>query len=527
MSSGGANLAAFEARLVGPGGPFELETRPDGSMGFRHGPHTLADLYARASRLGDKRLLVDGAKAYSYAEVFARAGALRAALLREGKVAAGTRIALAIADDFDWIVSFVAVTSAGGSCVLLPRDASSAQTARLLEQASCRRALASQGHELPAGTDNLYHLLAASMGDIETWTVAVAPQSEAIVVFSSGSTGAPKGIVHSHQSLLTGHRNMMLAGALSNHMLPPSGTGQARAPNPATLVLAPLSYIAGYSAVLLAFATGGQLVLAKEDDGVDAVAQQAADHAVLSIVGASTDFLRQLIRLPDASHRLRALRRLHLHGEGLQKTLIADIETVLPDVGLMTGYGMSETGGAVAGAPVRTVLATPSGSGRRLASVRMRVVDDAGRRLSAGATGHIEVQGDMVMRGYLDARQTLPVLTADGWYRTGDVGSVDDEGWVCIADRDDGRLSGTLFRRDIEEAVRALPGVDDVALNAIPGTDRLTLFLQMRVGSAADIPSVTACVERLKLEAQRLDVRVVPALPRTVSGKVDRARLEA
>lgn len=519
----------LEGRLIGPGAPFELVTGPAGIPRYRTGPATLADLYARAARLGDRTLLSHGKDHFTYARVFAAASSLAAGL--QSRSACGQRIALMLDDGVEWITWFVALTSAGASCVLPPPGASPDIASRCLEAAGCRAIVASRE---TAALLSQVHNLFDNFGDWEASRAnpsPLGPDGEALVAFTSGSSGVPKGVVHTHRSLLSAHRNMMLAGALSSQML---GAGPSAAPGrpsaPGTLMLAPLGYVAGFSGVLLAAATGGRLVLPPRDLDAAGIAKLIADEQVQAVAGASTELVRQLIRLPNARLWLLSLRRLQLHGEGLRGGLVDEIEGVLTGLQLMTGYGLTETAGAVASAPVSLVRGVAGGSGRLLPSVQVRIRDDAGALRGSGDAGHIELRGEMLMKGYLDPDRTAAALTADGWFRTGDIGSVDKDGWLRVFDRSDAQRPldpDPALGPRLEEALRALPGMDDAAL--LFRTDRgvLTAFLQGDPSRASDAmveQTLRPECDRLMLELQ---LRHLERLPRTASGKIDRQRLHA
>lgn len=520
-----ARLLAFEARLTGAGAPFELMLRPDGARRFASGPGVLGDVYRRAARMGDKALVATMSERWSYAKVMGDAHALSAALVAEGY--GRRRIALLIEDGPQWLVWFVAITAAGATCVLPPPGATPDVAARCLAAANCAVAVVEPSRgQAPGGIENLHGLRPRAESGEPT---QARPDDEVLISFTSGSSGEPKGVVHSHRSLLSGLRNMMLAGALSSQMLPPMPVTTGERPRASsTLVLSPLSYIAGCSAFLLALITGGRLVLATEADGAESVTRVVQTDEINAISGASVDFIRRLLRRDGAAEALRSLRRLQLHGSLLHAPLVQEIGAALPQVQVMTGYGMSETAGSITGAPVQRLLERIGGCGRLVASVDLRVVDDAGRPLPPGAVGHIEVRGDMVMQGYLDDARTARAFTPDGWFRCGDMGALGEGRWLRVLDRSERRLGSDpdrAFISQIEEVVRGLTGVDDAAVAASTDGDGLVVYAQV---SALDVidPSALGIAAAVAGLSRSIEVRLVEALPRTATGKIDRRSLE-
>lgn len=519
-------LAALERRLVGPGGPFEIGQGPEGVPRYANGPRSLTDLYGRARRGGDKPLFARGAERRSYSDIFEPALAIADHLNREGW--SGRRIALMLDDGPEWLVWFVAITAAGASCVLPPPIGSDDLISRCCETARCDAVVSAPSDRLDrSGLPNLFDLPKAQEA---APTMDVSPEVEAIVTFTSGSSGAPKGVMHSHGSLVAGLRNMMLGGALANHMLPTSAAPSApseRPQAPSTLLLSPFAYIAGYSAFLLSIATGGRIIL-PESSGDDAVLAAAKMEGIQSLGGASPDLIRRLVRHPAALDSLTSLRRLQLHGAALQRSLVEELQQFVPSAQLFTGYGLSETAGSIAMATVAQVIDEVGGCGRLLPSVDVRVVDEAGALLPPGSRGALEVRGDMLMTGYLDEARTAETMTQDGWYRTGDMGHLEDGRWLNVMGRLGDQIAGTEgFAGPVEDAVRIACGVDDAAVTSSTDGTALILYLQIRQRQTIDKASA---IEVLKSAAGwdgAIDVRCLKAFPRTASGKVDRLRLGA
>jgi acyl-CoA synthetase (AMP-forming)/AMP-acid ligase II len=519
-----ASLAALEHRLVGAGGPFELRPGVNGAPSYAGGPRALTDLYARARKLGEKPLLARGDDRQSYGEVFGPAFALAERLSRQGW--AGRRIALALDDGAEWLVWFVAITAAGASCVLPPPGASDERVSSCCEAAGCDAVVAPLDHSLARG--GLKNLKDDGWAGLEAGSIPdVAPEAEAIVAFTSGSSGSPKGVAHTHRSLVTGLRNMMLGGTLANRMLPVSSAAPERPQAPSTLVLSPLAYVAGYSAFLLSVATGGRIVLPEETDD-DVILSTIRTEGVQALGGMSPALLRRLVRRPEGPQALRSLRRLQLHGSALQQSLVEELRDLVPAAQLFTGYGASETAGSIAMAAVDQIIDQAGGCGRLLPSVQLRVVDEAGAVVPAGVHGALQVRGDMVMAGYLDPARTGQAMTADGWYRTGDIGRLEDGAWLSVIGRSEDRIAGaTGFVTPVEEAVRAACEVEDAAVTSSIDGRVLILYLQARPSQAVDRDGALAAVKSAAGWAGAVDIRLLDAFPRTASGKIDRLRLDA
>lgn len=517
------DLEALEQRLIGRGSPFELTEKPDGMRSFVSGPHSLPQVYARARRSGAAKLLAAGARSYSYEDIFERSDRLAAVAGRaSGPV---RRIGLTARDPAEWIAGFIAVTGGGWTAVLIPADAPSDRISDYLKQADCYDILGETDIENVGSR-------AATRGrpGEDCSPGGCDPDREAVILFTSGTTGAPKGIVHSHGSLLAGMRSMMLSGAIAGYMAPraaPAGEAGPRQAS-ATLVLTPLSYVAGCSAVLLAMMTGGCLVLAEDPNDPVHVAKLVHSHRVQSIVGLSLELFRRLVQLPEAPELLASLKRLQVHGGRIPVTFCEEVSRTLPELQLMTGYGLSETSGALASAPVRRIAGPPNSAARLSPLVDLRVVDAADAPTAAGETGLLQVRGPMLMQRYTDDARTLRGFTADGWFRTGDVGRLLPGRWLEVIDRESELLASdgrSLAVVAMEAAARALPQVDDW----FAFTDRageLALFARARHGEIDHDALATTVAGDIDWQGP-VRVHALPAFPRTASGKIDIARLKA
>ncbi len=517
MSAPPADASVFIARLTGPKAPFELEYTDSGPH-FRGGPQSVVDLYRRAVRLGETPLLFIGEAEITYGQVLEPGMALAAALRRRSLQ--GRRIAIDLEDSVEWLCWFVAITAAGASAVLSPRGAGRDELSACLGAAGCAH-IVTRREDAPDGVENLLDLPPSGAAG-EIWSLDGAV--EALVAFTSGSTGAPKGVRHSHRSLLAGQRNMMLLAAITGRLAPHSVAPTGRPAPPSSLVVAPLHYVAGYSAVLMAMATGGRLALLRDPTSIDEAAALIEHRQLTSLGGAGLDFVRRIIRSPDATVRLRSLRRLQLHGGGLRREICREIGERLPDIQVMTGYGLTETGGALASTPAAG-LADGAGGGWLSPAADVRLAPIPHRELEG--VGHVEVRGDMVAQGYLDPAQTARAFTADGWFRTGDIGKLDGAGWLAILDRkESGAEASGPSGANLEAAVRGVGGVDEAVVDVVSAGGGLHIVVQPRPGHVVSDEAVRLALSAAGWEGP-VKVEMRDVLPSTASGKIDRRRIFA
>jgi acyl-CoA synthetase (AMP-forming)/AMP-acid ligase II len=514
-----------EHPLLRAGSPFEI--REDETLGpsFHQGPHTLNEVYRRARRMGDKVFLVQDGDPLTYGAAFARAGALAARLTRDHGVAAGDRVLLALPDGPAWAIWFIALTALGASVVAVEPERTAEAIAHAAEISGARLAV---GATIP--NNDRWTVLASTLADdldsadddLALFDQPGDPERDAVVAFTSGSTGLPKGVAHSHRSLLTGLRNGMLGAALVAGQRPKPATPTRPAP-PCTLLLAPLAYISGFSALVLAMMTFGRLVLAPRDADAGAVAELVRSQGVRSIVGPSPALLDRLLALPDAAEALASLAGLQLHGSAIASGLADDVLARLPQIAITSSYGLTETAGALAVGDFSDLRARPGATGRVLPSVDLRIATARGAEAAVGEAGAIQVRGAMLMRGYLTVAGLAPV---EGWFDTGDVGFLDADGYLHT-ERDQPAIvldAGAVSPRRIEELALAHPFVADATAcfwDDVSGLQQVVLAVERRAETTASAQDLIATVTARYDFAGGFSVHEVDRLPRRPSGKID------
>lgn len=514
------DLETAADRLIGPKSPFELAFDQEGPH-FVAGPRTLLEIYRRALRMADAPLIMIGEEAVTYSHILQDGLVLAGAIRRRGLQ--GQRIALDLEDKKEWLRWFVAVTAAGASAVLLPPSRELQAIEPFLIAAGCDIVVSYR----PLGGDrcvqNLIDLAPSPIDAVEDWSTD--PIAEAVVVFTSGSTGKPKGVRHSQRGLIAGQKTMMLIAAVVGRLAIDPPAGEAARPAGPTLpfVVAPLSYVAGYSAFLLAVSTGGRLVMSRAEATIEEACELVQRWGATSIVGGGDDFIRRLVRMPGARDRLKSLRRLQLHGAGVRAALRQEVTRALPDIEVFTGYGLTETCGAIASAPA-ALVSDGCGGGWIAPSVAFRLRSETGSDLEATQLGMLEVRGDMAMMGYLDPSQGEAAFTPDGWFRTGDLCRIDQGRWLVVHDRAGGAGFDreAMLASEIEGAVRLLDDVDEVVVKLPAEAEALRVIVQSRKGGHVSESDVAALLSERALWTGRILLERREVLPRTGSGKLDR-----
>jgi acyl-CoA synthetase len=369
---------------------------------------------------------------------------------------------------------------------------------------------------LPAGALRFADVAAAAPLD---GPAPVEPDAPAVVAYTSGTTANPKGVVHSHRTLLAEVRQLEMLQEGDRRPL---------------LIGAPVAHAIGMLGGLLAPVNRG--VDAHIADGWDPARVLAAMlEADVNAGSGATYFFTSLLDHPDFSDEHR--KRMGVIGLGGAPVPVAVGERAAA-LGITTtrSYGSTElpsTTGSRPSAPRHQRIAT---DGLAMPGVEVRIVDPSGRPVDPGEPGEILARGPELFLGYSDPALTDLVVDADGWYRTGDIAVRDEDGAVTITDR----VSDIIIRggtnvsaAEVEEQLMGIPGVAEVAVVAAPD-ERLgehgCAFVRVSPGtSAPGLPEVRRHLEAVGLAKQKWpeEVRVVEDFPRTPSGKIKKFELRA
>lgn len=535
-------------RLIQRGSPFELQDTCVGGVPckvFPRGPQTLRALYRRAESFGDKPFLVCGEARRSFGELSSDARRWRQVIARRVALGGGTRAGLFLNNGVDWVKAFVALTSANATVALLHADTDARVALKALAAAGCdvvltdaRRAAALRalGARLPLLACDTE--IAAAEAEHEEGSASEPPLTDpdpdalALIAFTSGTTGAPKGVQLTHRNLMTGMMNMMLGAALERARAPRQAAAARARPAalpPCSLLLSPLSHIGGFSQVFLMQHLAGKLVLMPSWRASDAL-ELVAREKVRSLCGASPTMLRELLRSLNGSCDTSSLVSLNINGQALHAPLLQDIAEALPQVRIGAGYGMTETCGSIASTSLDTALADPAACGPVLPSVELCIVDPAGRALAPGMRGEIWIRGAMVTGDYCTSAGSAAAARKSGWLETGDLGRVDETGHLFIEGRGEDRVPsarGLLSYTEVEEVVLGGGGVDEAAVTRRADGSVIAAVVPRETPASSTpsrLPPSTWARVAATLEGQgiRAEILLLAALPRTASGKVDR-----
>lgn len=472
---------------------------------------------------GDRERAADRTGAWTGRRLGERARRLAGGLQARG-VRRGDRVAVMMANGVDVLVAYEAIWRAGAAITPLMPALVEDEVAHILGSAEPAAVLVS------AGTADVVRAARATVGgtfplagdggdvpwaelDAEPAPVVHDDGDLAAVLFTGGTTGRSKGV------MLT-HRNLTAAAAMA-------ATADDARPDDVSLVTLPLSHGFGLIAFLVTYLRPLRLLIRPRFDPDDfAATAEAEGVTVADVVPAMLQAL--LDRGHVHSGALRSLRALYVGGASCPPDLIDAVEDALP-VRVIEGYGLTESGTLIAGD-------SPSRPHRRgsvgvpFEGVEVRIVDPDGRDLPPGRTGEIIVRSPAVMAGYWRDEAATAEAVRDGWLHTGDLGSLDDDGRLRIA----GRRKELIIRggfnihpADLENAVRACPGVADVGVVGVPDRARGERVVAAVVGTCTAEDVHRHCRAKVAGPKRPDEVVIMERLPLTPVGKLDRNALAA
>ena len=535
------------ALLTAPGQPFELENVEvygRRCRSFLHAPATLRDLYRDAR--SELPFIVYEDEEITFDQAWDRAAQIAGMLRRECGVRKGDRVAISMRNYPEWISCFMAATSIGcvavalnsfwgpdemvyglrdsGAKVLLADEERLARLARSGVPEGLVVISVRAGRDFGTGARALADVLAAANVEASMPEVAIEPGDDALILYTSGSTGHPKGALSCHRNITNALLSWELDAAAAALQ-----TGMEIEPpeeQPAILLGVPLFHATGSHAVLLTCFRAQRRVVCMYKWDVAQAAALIERHRITAFTAtpAMTGDLVEYARSTDAD--LSSLQNIGGGGAHRAPEQVRGIDETFANARPGTGWGMTETNaiGTVIGGD--DYLLRPESSGRCSAILDLRIVDAEGQSLPPGERGEVQIRGTTIFGGYWNRPDATAQAFDGDWLKTGDVGYLDAEGYLHIVDR----IKDLVIRGGenigcgaVESALLEHPRVLEACVYAVPD-ERLgeEVGATLYVRNVLDEEELRAFLEpRLaRFEIPRyFDFRTEP-LPRTGSGKI-------
>lgn len=537
MADAEQNLVAM---LTGAGAPFELiDIMVDGRpmRGLRRAEASLTSLFDNFAIHADKTFIVDKDHRLTFAEVEAAASRLTETFRSSG-VGAGDRVAIASTNCAGWMVAFIAAVACGAIPALVNSRGTAEDMTAAIQLVEARLVIADVRRAqmlADCGVPCLVPTLDPSPGAPPLSRPEASPDAPAMILFTSGTTGRAKGATLSHRAALTGLLLSQMAGAMIGLKMMGAAALAGPRPQSVNLLAFPLFHVSGCHSIFLAgLASGGKVVVPPRWNAPDIL--RLIEQEKVSGFSGSPTMVWDLIQSCEAvGADLSSLVSVSTGGQAQPVNLLQAVVDTFPNAMVGTGYGATETSGAIAMHTGPDYLAHPRAAGMVLPLSEVQIRDAEGRDLPLGEAGEIVVRGPMLMSGYWNDPEATARTMQDGWLRTGDVGSLDADGRLTILDRlTDMVISGgeNIYCAEVEAALQRHPGIAEAAAFGIPDErmgERLVAVVCGHDGAEIDLAALKAhAVEALADYKRPTEILFRgEGLPRNALGKVDKRALRA
>ncbi|WP_119731912.1 class I adenylate-forming enzyme family protein [Thermomonospora amylolytica] len=533
----------FLQGLTGPGGRFEL--REEEVLGTRlpvfvRRSRSLGEVLVRSAEFGDRDYVVTARERLSFAEHAARVASLARALTSDYGVRPGDRVAINAANCPGWIVAFWAAVAAGAIPVgynawWAPQEIEYAlgHTEPVVVVADRKRAGRTpprDGMRLIVIEDDLSELV-RRYPDAELSPPPVAEDDPAVILYTSGTSGRPKGAVHSHRNLTSVIMYHEMNDALVQAFGDPTDPRDRR-----YLLALPLFHIASlHNLAIPRLASGSAVVMHEGAFDVDRVLSLIEKERVTNW-GAVPTMAHRILEHGDLSgYDLSSLTAFALASAPSSPAFKDRLRRAFPPArdALVDSYGLTETCTAVTVASPLDLAESPGTLGRPVIGVQVQIRDPEGGALPEGVEGEVCARSAYNMLGYWrDEEATARALDADRWLRTGDIGVIEQGRLRLTTRRSDLILRGgeNVYPAEVEGVLAEFPGVRECAVLGVPHPD---LGQEVMAVVVANEPLSAQALEAFARE--RLAYFKVPSrwrittgpLPRNATGKVVRREVEA
>ncbi|MGZ4702249.1 MAG: class I adenylate-forming enzyme family protein [Ilumatobacteraceae bacterium] len=536
------------ARVVAPGSPFEIVEDDEGNRRFKHAPPNLRSLFDIARLGGDDIFLVYEDERSSFNEFFRSVDALGDALVNRYGIAKGDRVAVGMRNYPEWVVSMLAIISVGAVSVSL--NAFWVEDELDYALADCGASLLIADVERIARSINPCRRLGVRMlevraaspsaDDVEQWNDVVVPgpsmpavevgwDDDATILYTSGTTGRPKGAVSTNGAIVSSVMAFGSRAALDSIRAGEGAAADAAEPPLPTsfILIVPLFHVTGCVPVLLSCVVSRSKLVMMYRWNAEKALELIERERITNFVGVPTQSW-DLVNSPRfADFDTSSLRAVGGGGAPAPPALVERVAGSVKKGGPTLGYGMTETNAYGPNNTGVDYLTHPTSTGRVMPIMRLEIRDPAGREVPTGERGEIWFNGPMLIRGYWNKPEATAETIVDGWLRSGDIGRVDEDGFYYIEDRlKDMILRGgeNVYCAEVEAAIYEHPAIHEAAVFGIPNErlgEEVAVVVHLVDGATLTAEELCAFLSK-KIAAFMIPSRILISadpLPRNPAGK--------
>ena len=550
-----ANLA-----VTAPGQIFELidaEVFGVKMQVFKNAPVHLGQIFAGARGHGDKTFLVYEGETFTFTKTMDQIDALSNLLVNSYGVKKGDRVAVAMRNYPEWVMSFAAIISVGaisvsmnswwvedemdfalqdcGAKVLICDQQRFDIAASSCIKLGIKVLVARAEKPLPNGVDTWQDALAPHLAaGLKCPVVEIASDDDATILYTSGTTGRPKGAVSTHRAIISA----LMAFSARNSVLNMSGTKLKEVTGPEVptsfILIVPLFHVTGCVPVMMScFIAGLKLAIMYKWDAEKAL-EMIEREQITNFVGVPTQSW-DLVNSPAFDkYDTSSLRAVGGGGAPSPTSLVGKVNDKVKNGSPQLGYGMTETNAYGPGITGSDYLSHPTSTGRAVLPMLVEVRDENLKPVPTGEAGEIWFFGSMLIRGYWNRAEATAETIVDGWLRSGDIGRLDADGFVYVEDRVKDmiiRAGENIYGAEVESAIYDHPAVHEAAVFGVPHErlgEEVGVAILPKAGAVLDPQELWKFLEG-KISAHKVPSHVIvmtEPLPRNAAGKFLKRELQ-
>jgi long-chain acyl-CoA synthetase len=340
----------------------------------------------------------------------------------------------------------------------------------------------------------------------------------AVILYTSGTTGQPKGVILTHHNL---HANVMNGMRTSPRDMSAD----------VSLLVLPLAHIFGISVLIHGYLRGGKSVMMPWFQAEQAL-QLIEQYKVTAMAGVPAMFIAMLNHPNAHQYDTSSMQRWLVGAAPMPVEHLRRFEEKFGGI-MYVGYGLTETSPGVAGER-EGIPRKPGSTGLPVEGVQVKIMCDSGKELPRGEKGEICVKGENVTPGYYKMPEATRAIFRDGWLLTGDIGYLDEDGYLFIVERKKDliiRGGFNVYPKDVEDIIHSHPAVQECAVVAAPSEtmgEEVCAYVVKRPGEPVTEEEIIAhCQASLAKYKTPRFVQFLPALPKTITGKIQKKELRA
>ena len=552
-------LKTIAAAHMGPGAALETETVTiDGQelSVFAHVPTNLGELYTLGLEFGDKTFLVYQQERFSFAESLDLALRMARVLKEKYEIQLGDRVAICARNSPEWCMAYMAITLIGAIAVPMNSWWKSPELKYGLSDSDTKLIFLDPARldlvqpfldsldvqivmfkpEVESAFPEFYELARSvePLSQDERNEIEVVPEDKASIMYTSGSTGMPKGVLSTHRNIINALYTWKFVKEITEILRPELLEENPEFP-PALLANVPLFHVTGSHAQFLAsFIYSRKFVMMYKWDAEAAL--KLIEQERISVFHGVPTMAWEIMQSPNFDTTdLSSLRGVQSGGASRPPEHLNMIMQKFPDSAIPgLGYGLTETNAIGAIISGKFYASRPNSTGRPTPPVTsVKVVDDAGNTLEDGGVGEICIKGATVMKGYWNNPEATAEVIKDGWFYSGDIGMLDELGFLIILDRAKDiviRGGENIGCAEVEYAISEHPEVSEVSVYGIPEErlgEMLCCSIMLQADSVLNSEQLTSFLSS-RIAGFKIPERIFfqyEQLPRIATGKIAKKEL--